>query len=83
MTATLELAQVRQVCEGLGCTPYNLWGVEGARSIAHAYGPELWPRYREPLDPPPTPGWAADARDEGLSELDPGWVDDDGGSENC
>lgn len=48
---TLELGQVRQVCEGLRCTPYDLWGPAGARSIAHAYGPAQWPAGAEPLLP--------------------------------
>ncbi len=47
----VELARVRQVCEGLRCTPYDLWGTAGARSVAHAYGPSEWPANVEPLVP--------------------------------
>ncbi len=78
----VDLDHIQRVCEGLHCSPYDLWGVNGGRGVAHAYGPELWPRYLEPLDPP-TLRWAADPRDEGLSDLDLGWADDDGGLENC
>ncbi|HEX8771041.1 MAG TPA: hypothetical protein VF711_09775, partial [Acidimicrobiales bacterium] len=45
----VELARVRQVCEGLRCTPYDLWGTAAARSVAHAYGPSEWPADVEPL----------------------------------
>ena len=47
----VDLAQVRHLCEGLRCTPYDLWGCAGARSIAHAYGPDTWPATTEPLMP--------------------------------
>ncbi|MGH9154117.1 MAG: DUF6166 domain-containing protein [Acidimicrobiales bacterium] len=47
----VDLPHVRQVCEGLRCTPYDLWGPEAARSIAHAYGPDAWPADPEPLLP--------------------------------
>ena len=47
----VDIPHVQQLCEGLHCTPYDLFGADAARSIAHAYGPELWPRYVEPLEP--------------------------------
>lgn len=47
----LDLAHVRQACEGLRCTPYDLWGTEAARSVAHAYGPAEWPAHTEALIP--------------------------------
>ncbi len=47
------LPHVQQICEGLHCTPYDFWGADEGRTIMHAYGPELWPRYIEPLAPPP------------------------------
>jgi hypothetical protein len=47
----LDLDHVQRLCEGLHCTPYDLFGASAGRSIAHAYGPELWPRYVEPLEP--------------------------------
>jgi len=31
--AEVDLAHIAQVCEGLACTPYDLWGPAGARSI--------------------------------------------------
>ena len=46
----VDVAHVRQACEGLQCTPYDLFGPEAARSIAHAYGPDQWPAAIEPLD---------------------------------
>lgn len=46
----VDLAHVQQACEGLQCTPYDLFGPEAARSIAHAYGPDQWPAAIEPLD---------------------------------
>jgi hypothetical protein len=49
----VDLPHVQRICEGLHCTPYDFWGAEAGRSILHAYGPELWPRYIEPLLPPP------------------------------
>ncbi len=48
----LGIPEVQQICEALHCTPYDLWGTETGRSILHAYGPELWPRFIEPLVPP-------------------------------
>lgn len=47
----LDVAGVRRACEALRCTPYDLWGVAGARSIARAYGPADWPANTEPLLP--------------------------------
>jgi len=47
----VDLAHVRQACEGLRCTPYDLWGTDGARSVAHAYGPAEWPAHTEALMP--------------------------------
>lgn len=47
----IDLDHVQRLCEGLHCTPYDLFGASAGRSIAHAYGPELWPRYVEPLEP--------------------------------
>lgn len=49
----VDLPHVQRICEGLHCTPYDFWGAERGRSILHGYGPELWPRYIEPLIPPP------------------------------
>jgi hypothetical protein len=49
----VDLPHVQQICEGLHCTPYDFWGADEGRTIMHAYGPELWPRYIEPLAPPP------------------------------
>jgi hypothetical protein len=51
----LDVNQIAQVCEGLHCSPYDLWGTEQARSVLHVYGPERWPRYIEPLDEDRTP----------------------------
>ncbi len=47
----VDVVHVQQVCEGLQCTPYDLFGPDLARSIAHAYGPELWPAGVHPLEP--------------------------------
>jgi hypothetical protein len=49
----VDLEHIQQVCEALHCSPYDLWGVNDARRILHAYGPELWPRFIEPLETPP------------------------------
>jgi hypothetical protein len=49
----VDLPHVQQICEALHCTPYDFWGADEGRTIMHAYGPELWPRYIEPLAPPP------------------------------
>jgi hypothetical protein len=46
----LDIGQIAQVCDGLHCSPYDLWGTDQARGILHAYGPEHWPRHIEPLD---------------------------------
>lgn len=51
----VDLDHVQRLCEGLHCTPYDFWDAESGRSIVHAYGPELWPRYIEPLASPPGP----------------------------
>lgn len=62
--ATVDVVHVQALCEGLHCTPYDLFGADAARSIDHAYGPELWPRYIEPLEPvgpPPQPSGTAQA----------------------
>ncbi len=45
----VDLRHVRLVCEGLRCSPYDLWGTVGARSVAYAYGPDDWPVQTEPL----------------------------------
>ncbi len=50
-TTRVDLAHVRQVCAGLRCTPYDMWGTDGARSVACAYGPAEWPAVTEPLMP--------------------------------
>jgi hypothetical protein len=47
--SSVDLAHVRQVCEGFGCTPYDLWSPAAARSVAHAYGPDAWPSGAEGL----------------------------------
>jgi hypothetical protein len=49
-TAELDLPAVRAVCEGLHCSPYDLWGTEVGRRVLPVYGPEHWPRHIEPLD---------------------------------
>lgn len=49
----VDLPHIQEVCEGLHCSPYDLWGKDAAQGILHAYGPELWPRFIEPLEPPP------------------------------
>jgi hypothetical protein len=54
----LDVHQIGQVCDGLHCSPYDLWGPEQARTVLHAYGPEHWPRYIEPLDEVRTPSTA-------------------------
>jgi hypothetical protein len=41
----LDISQIAQVCEGLHCSPYDLWGPEQARTVLHAYRPEHWPRH--------------------------------------
>jgi DNA-binding Xre family transcriptional regulator len=46
----LDLQQIAELCEALKCSPYDLWTPDEARTILHAYGPELWPRLIEPLD---------------------------------
>lgn len=46
----VDIGQISQLCEALHCSPYDLWGVDLARSILHSYGPEYWPRRIEPLD---------------------------------
>lgn len=46
---TVDLPHVQQVCEAWSCTPYDFWGAESARTIVHAYPPELWPRHIAPL----------------------------------
>ncbi len=50
-TTKVELARVRQVCAGLACTPYDMWGTDAARSVAGTYGPAEWPAVTEPLMP--------------------------------
>ncbi len=47
----VDIEHVQRLCEGLHCTPYDMFGAKAGRSIAHVYGPELWPRYIEPLEP--------------------------------
>ena len=46
---TVDVPHVQQVCEAWSCTPYDFWGTEAARTIVHAYPPELWPRHIAPL----------------------------------
>ena len=45
----VDVPHVQQVCEGWSCTPYDFWGTDAARTIVHAYPPELWPRHIAPL----------------------------------
>jgi hypothetical protein len=45
----VTIEQISALCEGLHCSPFDLWGAELARTVLHAYGPERWPRYIEPL----------------------------------
>jgi hypothetical protein len=49
----IDIDHVQRICESLSCSPYDLWGEHDARTILHAYGPELWPRFIEPLGPQP------------------------------
>lgn len=49
--AEVDLRHIQAVCEGLHCSPHDLRRLEGGRAIAQAYGPELWPRHMEPLEP--------------------------------
>lgn len=70
--AEVDLDHIQRVCEGLHASPYDLWGVKAGRAIAHAYGPELWPRYREPLEPPPAPSWPAEWEEADVGGPDPG-----------
>jgi hypothetical protein len=49
LPAHLDIDQISQVCEGLRCSPYDLWGPDLAQRILHAYGPERWPSHIEPL----------------------------------
>jgi hypothetical protein len=45
----VTVEEIDDVCEALRCSPYDIWPPEDARGILHAYGPERWPRYIEPL----------------------------------
>lgn len=65
----VDVAHVQQLCEGLQCTPYDLFGAEAARSISHLYGPDLWPAAIEPLNPG---GWTShDTGTVGLYDPNP------------
>lgn len=46
----LDPVEIRQVCESLVCSPFDLWGSELARAALPIYPPERWPRRIEPLD---------------------------------
>jgi hypothetical protein len=46
----VTIEEIAEVCEALRCSPYEIWPPEHASGILHAYGPERWPRYIEPLD---------------------------------
>ena len=46
----LAVAEVREVCEGLHASPFDLWSPEDARTILASYPPETWPRHIEPVD---------------------------------
>lgn len=52
---TVDVAEIAQVCDALHCSPFDLWEPSEARSILHAYGPELWPTTILPLDERPAP----------------------------
>lgn len=52
---TVDVAEIAEVCEALHCSPFDLWEPAEARSILHAYGPELWPTTILPLDERPAP----------------------------
>jgi len=52
---TLDVTDIAQVCEALNCSPFDLWEPAEARSILHAYRPELWPTTILPLDGRPAP----------------------------
>ena len=52
---TVDVAEIAEVCEALHCSPFDLWEPAQARSILHAYGPELWPATILPLDERPAP----------------------------
>lgn len=51
----VTVEEIAELCEGLKCTPYDLWEPDVARTILHAYGPERWPSYTEPLHGPGEP----------------------------
>lgn len=61
----IDIDHVQRLCESLHCTPFDLFGAKAGRSIAHVYGPELWPRYLEPLEPI---GWDTDDLEDMDSE---------------
>lgn len=46
----LNPSQIADVCEGLGCSPFDLWGARLARAALPIYPPEQWPRSIQPLD---------------------------------
>jgi hypothetical protein len=46
----LDVEQIADVCEGLRCSPFDLWGPQMGREILEVYGPERWPKHIEPLD---------------------------------
>jgi hypothetical protein len=46
----LDVDQIANICEGLRCSPFDLWGAQLGREILDAYGPERWPRHIEPLE---------------------------------
>jgi hypothetical protein len=60
LSGGLDVDQISQVCEGLHCSPYDLWGTDLARGILHAYGPERWPGHIEPLAEGRAPSSTAD-----------------------
>lgn len=57
----VDIDHVQRLCESLHCTPFDLFGAKAGRSIVHIYGPELWPRYVEPLEPI---GWDTEELDD-------------------
>jgi hypothetical protein len=45
----LTIDEISELCTGLRCSPFDMWDTNLARSILHAYGPEQWPAYIEPI----------------------------------
>jgi hypothetical protein len=50
--AELDVPEIRAVCEGMHCSPYDMWGTAIGRQMLGVYGPEQWPAHIDPLDDP-------------------------------